>query len=560
SATSTVINVATATANIAATATTTPATVRSKYWGEPRTIELNREMGKSLGISIVGGKVEVCKGAPGTGSTVSGIFIKNVIVNSPAGKCGVLNMGDRIINVNGVDLCDATHEQAVEIIRNASNPVKFTVQSLHSSPLLIDQKRVKLKAEKHSPHVSSSVDVWGANGDEREGFSSSENQESKSSVMVKTCPETNGPLSGNACRPSKNVDYWSADGSRLRLDSRSAGSLSKDASDAEIEDRFGYTRGKAIRKYVDLEGDVLLVEVEKGHQGLGLSLAGHRDRTKLSVFIVDISPEHCESYGDRIQVGDEILEVSAVYDEVDLKRRNAFQDMAVRPTVEQTGPGNRKKLTWDSTMTSTPKVTFRTMSLSASGSPTSSTAALIGGGSGGEFPIPSTSSLVENAPLVTASKVDSTRQTIPAVSIGCLQITNAIEDSPPLKSPLQSQPIAKSATSSNSLPRRVKVRKGASGFGITITDGTTSDNIKGVFVTHLSPELPIAQTAFTSLLHPDLGMVKYYSMHCRVTSELKLRSYLEWYSEALKKTQRSECVKSREKIEPQSTYFESKIE
>jgi len=30
-----------------------------RYWGEPRVVELLREPGKSLGISIVGGKVEV---------------------------------------------------------------------------------------------------------------------------------------------------------------------------------------------------------------------------------------------------------------------------------------------------------------------------------------------------------------------------------------------------------------------------------------------------------------------------------------------------------------------
>ena len=35
--------------------------------------------------------------------------------------------------VNGVDLRDATHEFAVETIKNAQNPVKFVLQSLQSS-------------------------------------------------------------------------------------------------------------------------------------------------------------------------------------------------------------------------------------------------------------------------------------------------------------------------------------------------------------------------------------------------------------------------------------------
>lgn len=40
------------------------------------------------------------------------------------------------IQVNGADLREATHDQAVEVIRNASDPVHFSVQSLHSFPPL----------------------------------------------------------------------------------------------------------------------------------------------------------------------------------------------------------------------------------------------------------------------------------------------------------------------------------------------------------------------------------------------------------------------------------------
>ncbi|PIO56051.1 PDZ/DHR/GLGF domain protein, partial [Teladorsagia circumcincta] len=115
---------------------------RSKFWGEARTVVLEREPNKSFGISIVGGRVEVSQkgGLPGTGSTVSGIFIKSVLPNSPAGRSGMMNMGDRVISeckpkyfqVNDIDLREATHEQAVNAIKNATNPVRFVLQSLHS--------------------------------------------------------------------------------------------------------------------------------------------------------------------------------------------------------------------------------------------------------------------------------------------------------------------------------------------------------------------------------------------------------------------------------------------
>ena len=61
---------------------------RSKFWGEARTVMLSREPHESFGISIVGGRVEVSQkgGLPGTGNTVSGIFIKSVLPESPAGR------------------------------------------------------------------------------------------------------------------------------------------------------------------------------------------------------------------------------------------------------------------------------------------------------------------------------------------------------------------------------------------------------------------------------------------------------------------------------------------
>ena len=56
--------------------------------------------------------------------------------------------------VDGADLRDASHEQAVEAIRRAANPVVFLVQSI------IHRARVRPPQEKtntHSPPLKSSV-------------------------------------------------------------------------------------------------------------------------------------------------------------------------------------------------------------------------------------------------------------------------------------------------------------------------------------------------------------------------------------------------------------------
>uniref|UniRef100_A0A8C7ZEV9 Multiple PDZ domain crumbs cell polarity complex component n=1 Tax=Oryzias sinensis TaxID=183150 RepID=A0A8C7ZEV9_9TELE len=65
--------------------------------GAVHRVELFREHGKSLGISIVGGR--------GMGSRLSngevmrGIFIKHILEDSPAGQNGTLRTGDRIVEV-----------------------------------------------------------------------------------------------------------------------------------------------------------------------------------------------------------------------------------------------------------------------------------------------------------------------------------------------------------------------------------------------------------------------------------------------------------------------------
>lgn len=67
---------------------------------------------------------------------------------------------------------------------------------------------------------------------------------------------------------------------------------------------------KIQKKYGELNGTVLLVELMKGPAGLGISLAGNRDRTKMSVFVCGLHSKGSAAKDGRIMVGDEILEVN----------------------------------------------------------------------------------------------------------------------------------------------------------------------------------------------------------------------------------------------------------
>ncbi|KAK5930103.1 hypothetical protein CgunFtcFv8_026367 [Champsocephalus gunnari] len=102
------------------------------HWGLPRRVEVWPEEGQSLGLSIVGGH-QVIKRLK-NGEELKGIFIKQVLKSSPAARTQCLKTGDKILEVSGVDLRVASHEEAVNAIKSAPSPVVFIVQSLSTTP------------------------------------------------------------------------------------------------------------------------------------------------------------------------------------------------------------------------------------------------------------------------------------------------------------------------------------------------------------------------------------------------------------------------------------------
>ncbi|XP_043746571.1 multiple PDZ domain protein isoform X6 [Cervus elaphus] len=224
-------------------------------WNQPRRVELWREPSKSLGISIVGGR--------GMGSRLSngevmrGIFIKHVLEDSPAGKNGTLKPGDRIVEVDGMDLRDASHEQAVEAIRKAGNPVVFMVQSI------INRPRVPSQSESESEKP---------------------------------------PLCHSPPPPPPVLAEMSGD--------HALSSANETSEDVDEEDEFGYSWKNIRERYGNLTGELHMIELEKGRSGLGLSLAGNKDRSRMSVFIVGIDPNGAAGKDGQLQIADELLEIN----------------------------------------------------------------------------------------------------------------------------------------------------------------------------------------------------------------------------------------------------------
>uniref|UniRef100_A0A8C3EG65 Multiple PDZ domain protein n=1 Tax=Corvus moneduloides TaxID=1196302 RepID=A0A8C3EG65_CORMO len=282
-------------------------------WNQPRKVELWREPSKSLGISIVGGR--------GMGSRLSngevmrGIFIKHILEDSPAGKNGTLKTGDRIVEVDGIDLRDASHEQAVEAIRKAGNPVVFMVQSIISRPrnpsLPFPQNSVFCR-----PAVFSSTNPFADSSQ----FNTAKEVSNPVRVTFR-CSPTNpfAPTPFKAFGQS-DVEPEKTSLCNLPLPPPSAFSgMSCDVAqsssirvpeDVEKEDEFGYSWKKIMQRYGNLPGELYMIELEKGKTGLGLSLAGNKDRSRMSVFIVGIDPNGAAGKDGRLQIADELLEIN----------------------------------------------------------------------------------------------------------------------------------------------------------------------------------------------------------------------------------------------------------
>ncbi|XP_040096323.1 multiple PDZ domain protein [Oryx dammah] len=257
-------------------------------WNQPRRVELWREPSKSLGISIVGGR--------GMGSRLSngevmrGIFIKHVLEDSPAGKNGTLKPGDRIVEVDGMDLRDASHEQAVEAIRKAGNPVVFLVQSIinrpRKSPLpsLPHNLYPKYKFSSTNPFADSLQ----FNADKVPSQSDSEPEKPPLCHSPPPLPPLLAEMSGDHALSSAN----------------------EASEDVDEEDEFGYSWKNIRERYGTLTGELHMIELEKGRSGLGLSLAGNKDRSRMSVFIVGIDPNGAAGKDGQLQIADELLEIN----------------------------------------------------------------------------------------------------------------------------------------------------------------------------------------------------------------------------------------------------------
>ncbi|XP_073775647.1 leucine-rich repeat-containing protein 1 isoform X2 [Danio rerio] len=114
-------------------------------------IKVNGQRG-GLGICIAGGK-----GSLPYKENDEGIFISRVSKGGPAEKAGV-HIGDRVLEVNGLDMQDVSHQDAVCVLRNAGSCIKMKVLRERCMPAE-PQTHERSDALETDPEISQEWDI-----------------------------------------------------------------------------------------------------------------------------------------------------------------------------------------------------------------------------------------------------------------------------------------------------------------------------------------------------------------------------------------------------------------
>uniref|UniRef100_G3UJ64 PDZ domain-containing protein n=1 Tax=Loxodonta africana TaxID=9785 RepID=G3UJ64_LOXAF len=85
---------------------------------------------KGLGFSIAGGK-----GSTPYRAGDAGIFISRIAEGGAAHRAGTLQVGDRVLSINGVDMTEARHDHAVSLLTAASPTIALLLEREAGAPL-----------------------------------------------------------------------------------------------------------------------------------------------------------------------------------------------------------------------------------------------------------------------------------------------------------------------------------------------------------------------------------------------------------------------------------------
>ncbi|XP_043101270.1 protein scribble homolog isoform X14 [Puntigrus tetrazona] len=286
---------------------------------------------KGLGFSIAGGK----------GSTPyrvgdTGIFISRIAEGGAAHRDSILNVGDRVISINGVDMTEARHDQAVALLTGTSPTITLLVERDQASA-----GGASPRTRPHSPPPPEPSDSpEQEEGDEQLGNHLNCPMEDEYPIEEVTLIKAGGPLglsivggSDHASHPfginepgvfiSKVIPNGLASQSGLRVGDRILEVNTIDLRHATHQEavRALLSNKQEIRMLVRRDpsppGMQEIVILKQPGEKLGISIRGGAkghagnpfDPTDEGIFISKVSSSGAAARDGRLRVGMRILEV-----------------------------------------------------------------------------------------------------------------------------------------------------------------------------------------------------------------------------------------------------------
>uniref|UniRef100_A0A8C1ICU6 Protein scribble homolog n=1 Tax=Cyprinus carpio TaxID=7962 RepID=A0A8C1ICU6_CYPCA len=286
---------------------------------------------KGLGFSIAGGK----------GSTPyrvgdTGIFISRIAEGGAAHRDNILHVGDRVISINGVDMTEARHDQAVALLTGTSPTITLLVERDQASA-----GGASPRTRPHSPPPPEPSDSpEQEEGDEHLGNHLNCPMEDEYPIEEVTLIKAGGPLglsivggSDHASHPfginepgvfiSKVIPNGLASQSGLRVGDRILEVNTIDLRHATHQEavRALLSNKQEIRMLVRRDPSPpgmqeIIIHKQPGEK-LGISIRGGAkghagnpfDPTDEGIFISKVSSSGAAARDDRLRVGMRILEV-----------------------------------------------------------------------------------------------------------------------------------------------------------------------------------------------------------------------------------------------------------
>ncbi|XP_063339435.1 protein scribble homolog isoform X5 [Pelmatolapia mariae] len=286
---------------------------------------------KGLGFSIAGGKGST---PYRTGDT--GIYISRIAEGGAAHKDSTLRVGDRVISINGVDMTEARHDQAVALLTGTSPTIALLVERDLNAP---GGSPGQTRARAHSPPPPEPSDS--PDQDEESLGNHLSRMEDEYPIEEVTLVKSGGPLglsivggSDHASHPfginepgvfiSKVIPHGLASQCGLRVGDRILEVNSIDLRHATHQEavRALLANKQEIRMLVRRDPSPpgmqeIMIQKQPGEK-LGISIRGGAkghagnpfDPTDEGIFISKVSSTGAAARDGRLQVGMRILEVN----------------------------------------------------------------------------------------------------------------------------------------------------------------------------------------------------------------------------------------------------------